>query len=242
MNSPRLHLLYFKALLDKCFIRFFDDFNNSFSVINNQYVFSKDPGKTQLKKIFKAYLAEELKCVIRPYSIIKPEYFIIIGSCQPKDNILLNYKEAYFPEKLNKLINSDFQLKYLLKEKDIKLDLIRFNSIFIDIFNELFSKQDKLLKLLGSKDYKNVFFIQHNKIDCYSMFKLIKFIYGKSNCWNIHKEKFYNIKSPIIAINELIDKYIHNKNKITKSNEFKYIIEEVKQFIDEKILGVIDGK
>lgn len=74
------------------------------------------------------------------------------------------------------------------------------------------------------------------------MFKLIKFIYGKSNCWNIHKEKFYNIKSPIIAINELIDKYIHNKNKITKSNEFKYIIEEVKQFIDEKILGVIDGK
>lgn len=240
MVGPKLHLLYFKSILDICFIRFFNDFNESFLKINNQYVFSSDPGKTKLKKIFKTYIIDEIRSFIKPYSILNPSYFLIIGACEPKNNILLTSKTEYFPDKLYKLIDNKYSLKYILKEKDIKIDLVRFNSIFIDIFNELFLDQHKLLKIFG-KDYKNIIFIQHKYLDCYSMFKIIKYIFGKSNCINVYKEKYIDIKSPIIAINELIDKYTY-KQKICKSVEFKLYIEEIKQYLNEKMLGVIDDK
>ena len=43
------------------------------------------------------------------------------------------------------------------------------------------------------------------------MFKTIKAIYGKSNCINVWKDRMQQIDSPIVAVNDLIDKYIRNK-------------------------------
>lgn len=236
MKLPKYNLLYYKALIDKCFLSFFTNYNNSFiKNSNNNYILADNFSKNKLKTIFKKYLSDEIKLYVKPYNLLEPNYFLIIGACQPKNNLLLKFKDDnYFPEKLNKIINYDFQIKYLIKEQDIKLDLIKFNQVLFEIFLELFKSQHKLLQLIG-KEYKNVFFIQHSKLDCYSMFKTIKFLYGKNNCWNIYKEQFYNIKSPIIAINDLIDKYIHNKINMNKSLEFKLIVQEVKQYIDELI-------
>ena len=234
MKLPKYNLLYFKALFDKCLIKFFDQHNDDFANVSGNYVLADNLNKAQLKVIFKTYLKEELLQYVRPYSIVSPDYFLIIGACQPKDNLLLNYKDGYFPDKLSRLINSDFWIKYVLKEKDIKLDLVKFNQTASEIFQELFKSHDKVLRFLG-KEYKNVFFIQHSKLDCYSMFKTIKYIFGKSNCWNIHKEKFYNQKTCLVAVNDLIDRYIHNKLEMNKSAEFRQIVQEVKQFLDELI-------
>lgn len=92
-----------------------------------------------------------------------------------------------------------------------------------------------MLKLLG-KEWTNVHFIQHSKLDCYSMFKTIKAIYGKANCINVWKDKMQDIKLPLVAVNDLIDRYIHNKADLNKLPEFKIAIKEVKQFIDESVL------
>lgn len=191
--------------------------------------------KAKIKAEFKRYLQVELKQYVKPYSILEPDYYMIIGACMPKDNLLLKFNNDKLPEKLQKLIDGDYMIKYFLKEKDIKIDLVKFNDAIIELFDELFANKKSLLRMLGGNDYKNVFFIKHSKLDCYSMFKTIKYIYGKSNCWNIHKEKLYDVKSPIIAINDVIDKYVHNKIAMNKSKEFKQAIEEVKQFINEQM-------
>lgn len=99
--TPKFNLLYYKALLDKCFLRFFDEFNDSFDSVKNQYIFAKDPGKVIMKNIFKTYLIEELKNYVKKFSILQPEYFLIIGACEPTDNFLLQYlDENTFPQKL----------------------------------------------------------------------------------------------------------------------------------------------
>lgn len=150
--------------------------------------------------------------------------------------MLLKHKDdKYFPEKLNKVINADFIVKYLLKEKDIKIDLIKFNTVCIDLFNHFF----KLKCILDNRktSYKNIFFVQHKDLDCYSAFKLITHLYGHCNCINMHKEKFSDIQSPIIAINDLIDKYVH-KTCMNTSPEFKNAGLELKQFIDERIKNI----
>lgn len=89
-----------------------------------------------------------------------------------------------------------------------------------------------LQKMLGS-DFSNVVAISHKNLDCYMMFKTIKWVYGNSNCINIWKEKMPNAHECLVAINELISKNIKNKSKMNKSSLFKKYALEAKCYLDE---------
>ena len=158
----------------------------------------------------------------------------------PNDNILLKFKDSYFPEKLNKVLSSPHQIKYVLKEKDIKIDLVYFNAIFIEIFNEMFTKHQKVLRLFGDA-YKNIFMLQHNRLDCLTMYKTCRYLYGRNNTINLFKQHFADKRVNIYSINECIDKYIHNKKALNQSDEFKLIVAEVKQYISECIKSISNG-
>lgn len=138
--------------------------------------------------------------------------------------------KSYFPTKLDKLVNSDLQIKYLIKEKDIRIDFAKFNKICLEVFEQFFTNKLKL------KNLDNLLFLQHKNLDCYSLFKAIKYSYGKNACINLHKEMYSNIKPSIIAINDLICQYSH-KNELQKLKEFKHATNEVKQFIDRKFFN-----
>lgn len=231
MNYPKINLIYYKNIIDQSCIHFFDEYNDFFIKQDDSYILASNFDINKLEKIFKKYIKLELKKYVKPYDILNLNYYFIIGSCLPKDNILLKYKnDKYFPQKLNKLINSNYNIKYYLKEKDIKLDLVKFNTLFINIYNYLF-KENNLNKFLGS-NYNNVFLIQHNNLDCYGMFKIIKYIYGKDNCVNLYKEHLEDKKSILVAVNDKINEYINNKTELNKSKEFKNIIQEVKMYLE----------
>ena len=74
----------------------------------------------------------------------------------------------------------------------------------------------------------------HKNLDCYSMFKIVKSIFGKQNCVNLQKEMFVGQKKPLIAVNDLIDKYIHNKTALSNIQEFRIAYEEVKQYLKDR--------
>lgn len=227
---PEFKLLYFKSLLDVAFIRFFDEYNDCFQNINGQYVLSKDLSVYKLVKLFKKYILEVLLENTKPFDILHPTYYLIIGGCMPKNNLLLEFKDnKYFPKKLDKFIHSDYNIKYLLKEKDIKIDLIRFNNACLDVFDSFFN--NKIL----DESHKNIIFVQHNQLDCYVLFKVLKKILGRNCCFNFFEEKFKDIKSPLVAINDLIDKYI-NKRLLNKSQKLTDILAEIKQYISSLIL------
>lgn len=231
---PKIYLIYLKSLLDLVIVKFFEIYNDCFSIVDNRYVLSKKIGKTKLLSMFKRLIFLELQQLITKYDRLHPNYYFIIGSCLPKNNLLLNFKDdKYFPKKLSKLLSSEYNIKYLLKEKDIDINILQFNDMCIELANQLFCK-DVIVKTLGA-EYKNVMFIQHSRLDCYTLFKVLKYIYGKSNCTNIFKDKkLNNKKQVIIAINDLIDKYV-NKAEMNKSEELKTIVKEIEQYIQEKI-------
>lgn len=231
----KINLIYFKHLVDFAFIRFFDEYNNCFVHQNNCYFLKRQIPKKKLHDTLMSYIIDEIKKHTTPYDVLDLKRYVIIGSCFPKDNILLRYKDnTYFPKKLDKLLSSEYQIKYLIKETDIKLNIVEINSIIIDIFNELFD--NKKHNFLRNK-YKNVIFIQHRQLDCYVMFKIIKSLYGKNNCYNIFKHSISeNLKrlSPLIAVNELIDKYIHNKLMLRTDTEYLDIVSEIDQYLKMK--------
>lgn len=234
MSAPKFNLLYFKNVLDAVFIRFFDLYNDSFIAQDGVYIMKDTMSCAKVAKVFKALAVDELKKHLVKYDILDPNYFIIIGACMPQDNILLKLKgKSYFPEKLVKAIDGDFQVKYVLKEKDIKIDRVLFNQACIKVFNGFFTGKDQAERHFGP-EFTNVCFVQHKRLDCYSLFKAIKWIYGKANCRNLYVEEFKDKRSPLIAVNDLIDRYVHDKSSLNADPEFKAAVAEVEQFLVQR--------
>ena len=43
------------------------------------------------------------------------------------------------------------------------------------------------------------------------------------------------MKAPLVAMNDLVDRYVKSKAAVTSTDEFKKIAVEVKQFVDTKM-------
>lgn len=230
----KLQLIYYKNLLDSAVEKMFASIGSMFSKSSDgRYVFSAGWSALKLAKAFEQCLRDTMLEFIKP-STVSYDKFIVIGSCWPKDNLLLKLRDSsYFPVKLDKMIKDKPGIKYLLKEKDICIDTELINSIFIDTFNKMFNS-DYALKLLG-EDFSNVIAVSHSYLDCYAVFKVIKWAYGHSNCINVWKEHMQEQTQHLVAINELISKYVPKKTCMNKSKELKAYAKEVKDYLREKI-------
>lgn len=215
-------------------LNFFNDYNDCFSKNENgQYVFIGNMSFFKFKKTLHQLVLQSLAKYAQSVKSIKNDVYFIIGSCFPIDNVLYKTRDLsqYFPAKLAKYINQNPTVKYLLKEHDILFDNNMLNSTAVDIFNMMFKKRQ--VGNIGESDFSNVYFISHNQLDCYAMFKIIKQLYGKTNCVNICKQlSLHDKMQPYVAINELIDKYINNKLAVVKSDRLQSIKQEIKQYID----------
>lgn len=226
--SPKLNLLYYKNIVD-CAIREFVALNNDLFVRDGEnYVFSGSMTRTMLMKRMKVFVLSELGKYIEPYSVLNPNHYFIIGSCFPKDNILLSRasESRYFPEKLKRLIQRPDNIKYILKEKDIKIDIEMFNCVLEDIFNQLFKRNRYL---------DNIHFIRHSRLDCYAMYRIIKDGYGASNVVNLHKKHMSGVRSAIYSVNEMIDLYVQGKKDVIRSGDLEFIRSEIMQFVNKMI-------
>ena len=203
----KLNLIYYKNLLDASIEKMFASIGNMFRRLDNgSYVFCGGWNKTKLSREFEHCLRKTMLEVVLPNTKTFDKY-VVISSCYPIDNLLFTWKsQSYFPKKLEKFILCRPNLKYILKECDICIDLEMLNDIFIDTFNKLFN-HNYIIKLLG-ENFSNVIFVSHSFLDCYAMFKVIKWAYGSSSCVNLWKEKMTNQMQHLIALNELIAKYI----------------------------------
>lgn len=230
-SKPRINLLYYKNLLDKCFLRFFEEFNADFNKTDGGYVFSNKISQVTIKKTFVKYLKDELKNFIPEFKEAAPEYLFIIGSCIPGDNILLNSfgEDEYFPQKFRKILETVPDVKYYLKESDIHIDIRMFNAVFEDIFLDFLNRKVSVAR--------NVFFIRHNRLDCYMMYKTIKQRFGSLTV-NLHKKFFTSDDRCIHSVNENIDMYSHRKLEILRSEEMRPYRDEIYRYMDNCIMEV----
>ena len=230
---PKINLLYYKNVLDLAMEKFFARFNSSFSKDRDLYVFSSEITRVGMKKLLKDLVIETVENIVPSWKIDNPEYWFLIGGCFPKDSLVLKYrdKEDYFPAKLNALLGKKPDIRWVLAENDIKLDIDLLNTLFSEIFLEIALKKTKL------KDSRpNVMLVSHKNLDCYMIFKIMKWIFGKTVCINVYeRDRLSEKKLPLVAINDLVSKYIHNKQLINKSKDFKQCALEVKQQVEELI-------
>lgn len=238
MAAPRIKLLYFKNVLDVCFRRFFEDFNGSFTrALNGDYVLSDAPQPEKTRKYFVERVKEVLNRHVRLFDPLAPEYFFIIGGCDPRDNMLLDFADRRLPERLVRVLESDPCPKYVLRENDIKIDIGFFNSLVDGLFADFFARRTAF-----GADWPHVFAVKHRRLDCYSVFKVLKYLYGRSSCVNVWKDEFEDRRHVLVAVNDLIDRYVRDKAAANRSREFKMIVAEVKEYCDGCIEGVLGGR
>ena len=229
----KLKLIYYKNVLDLAIEEFVSCYESFFVKSDGKYVLGLSVSKDALQKALNACID---KCISSLSSSLcgKDDVLLVIGSCYPKDNMLLSFKDdGYFPKKLSSLIESQPDLKWILAEKDIEIGTSLFNELFVRIFNAYFCKP---VPKKSSMKRQNVVFVSHSKLDCYMVFKTIKWAYGSSNCCNVWKEHFQGRRQNFIALNDLVSKYIHNKSRMNKSIEFKKCALEMKDFLDKKLM------
>lgn len=228
----KLNLIYYKNVLDtaiETFVKLYEDY---FTRDRDSYILGLNVSKQHLHADIKTCIHNSIHEIAKDFASPN-DVLLVIGSCYPKDNLLLDFKDAsYFPKKLSNLISSKPALKWLIAEKDIKMDIDLLNELFIDIFNEKFNAPEPKRSV---SSYPKVIYVSHSKLDCYMIFKAIKWAYGNSNCSNIWKEHFKDARQNLIAINDLVSKYTHNKSCLNKSKEFKTYALEVKSYLDEKL-------
>lgn len=234
---PKINLIYFKNIIDNSITRFINDASSFFIKENDRYILSKKISRKKLTSYIEEYIKTEISSLATEYDITQPNYYFVIGSCFPCDNMLLDYETDIhkIPTKIKKVIEEHPNIKYVLKEKDVIIDIKTINYIFEEIFSKFF-EQKNILKKFGKK-YKNLFFIKHEKIDCYSMYRIIKDIYGRANTINLHKKNKEKMAENIVSINELIGKSIQKKKEICRNETNSYIRNEIKQYVESCILG-----
>lgn len=239
---PKINLIYYKNILDNVLTRFVNDTSDFFTRENNKYVFSKSISKKRLSSILEEYIKDEILKLVLKYDVSNPNYYFVIGSCFPNNNILLRFisNKDKLQKFQNKLESKYKDIKYLLKETDIIMDFEMLNFIFEDIFTKFF-KRKTFQKIFG-KEYYNLFFIRHDQLDCYSMYRMIKDIYGRINTINLHKANKEKMSENLVSINELIGKKVTRKKEICRGKETEFIRKEIRQYVENCIMGKLNGK
>lgn len=230
MASPlKISFLYYKNLLDLAFTEFFEEFNNSFArQQDGTYLFSSDVSRSKIKKFFKASILRRISSLSAPWDIEHPMCLVVVGSCFPKDNALLELKTSQdvFPCSLSLALTATPTVKWILREQDIKIDDLAFNEVLVEIFNELFKKSNK-----HQSTFKNVMFVTHKCLDCYAIFKILRWTYGKSATINLYEATGLDKKRlPLTSINELLGKHIHNRAALSKNAKFKQSAKELNEY------------
>ena len=168
--KPKVNVLYYMDVIDKCMARFFVEHDSEFYKNDDgEYVYSNRFTTSSLSKIFLGYVKDEIKKYIVDFSYSSPEFFFIVGSCFPGENVLLQVGGK--APKLRKLVEIIPDVTYFLKESDISVDMRTFNSVFDHIFTKMMNK--------NGKTWSNVFFVKHRKIDSYILYLYFKKFFAK---------------------------------------------------------------
>lgn len=209
-----------------------------FTRSDGKYVFGKSGTQSKLKSELEDSIAGAMRYLIGNHIKSDNDKLVVIGSCFPLENMILKFKdESYFPKKLDDAICEKPYVRWALKEQDIAVDMNAMNWQLSKIFNEMFAGGSKVYKLLKEHGMSesNIICVAHKSLDSYAVFKVVKWIYGNSNCVNVHAEKLFDYAPCLVDVNELVSKYVHRKNEMNKSQAFKKCALEVKEYLAKKI-------
>lgn len=224
----KVSLICFHEILNHIMVQFFSAYNDMFRLVDGKYCLSESLSDSKLKNIVKTELRQLLKENLMPFDALDPHEYVIIDDCAIQDNAFNTVVDANSSKKFKKLLSADYKLKFILKERDINLDLVQFNCVFSDVFSS-FMKKTAVKRLLGEEYARNVMFLSHKNAD----FKLISAIltlhFGNSQCEIMHI--INQPKAAVVSLNSIVDNKVRLTRKLLRTDTFQKISAEILQYV-----------
>ena len=234
MVLPKYEVISYYKVVNDLVVKFIKDHESEFTKDSDSYVFSKNVTDCYLRKYFFRSFIDWIVLNTKQKSTIEPHYYFFVNNCKPKDNILLKIKNGeYFPKKLERLIAEDGDVEFYLREKDVKIDIRRFNSIISWCFEFLFENRGKFIRKIG-EERSNVHLVQHRRLDYVTFKKIFRHMFGRKN---VIKNQIDPENEKLVNVNILLNTYIKNKVKLNSDLEFKETVLEVENYIKEVLNG-----
>ena len=224
----KLDLIYYRNILDVALKIFFDANEDFFIKEDGKYIFSANVSEHRFKTIFCNCISSAFNAIADLVDICKNDIIVVIDECYPINFILNKYVNPIDDEMLN-FIEGKPEIKWTLAENDIAFDIELMNSIAIDFFNRCFLEKISMSKAISNK----TIFLAHSNLDCYMLFKIVKWAYGKSNCYNLWNS--FSGQCFLKSIDDLISQKSQNKTLLNKDYEFKKYAKEVKEHMQLKL-------
>ena len=185
---------------------FFDNHQHAFYRENDQYIFINNINPTTMKNVLLTYLNNIiLERFERNLYSLDTLYFVT-DQCYPHMNWRSNHFRDVVSDEAKKFLRREMLLKYLLKERDIKIDELALNNAFENQFDMFFRDPSEILTSLGANNiifFRNIFMSEND------IFNVIQRIFGKHNV----KHQFHYKKD--------IKHIVNTNDMIYKSKELK---------------------
>lgn len=121
---------------------------------DNKASFLKEENRYVLSKPFKinnmhAYISDTIASII---STMQPDSVFIVGECYHYSNWRVPLEYSQIKNGCKTLLDNKTPIKYILKERDIKIDELMLNHIADTYFNKIFKKPSDKIKAIKHRN------------------------------------------------------------------------------------------
>jgi len=160
------------------------------------------------------------------------DMLVVLSSCFPKDNVLMSL-ESSMPAKLKSFISDHPDMKWLLREKGINVDMSLVNETADKVFKKLARES---LREKEETGHASRVLVSHRCLDAYALEKIVSWAYGSSVCSRMLGESSKHLKA-LVPVNKILGESLKHKDALNRSQRLKDAAAEVRDYMDS-MLGI----
>lgn len=178
-----------------------------------KWVLGKSFSEKSFKKAIGKFLDEWEASEVDAGTDCRPVFTLVAAPCCPADSLLLAARDEKFPAKLARVVAGPDKLTWLLREKDVDVDIAAFNSACVETFAERFRPRRRLGRIV---------YARHSKLDAQELSRCVLGMYGKSVCSLASRPSF----RPLVDLNCLVARHC-SRAAARKLPEYELAAKEV---------------
>lgn len=169
-------------------------------------------GKADFKKALNRLLDSWEASEVDPGTAASPVYTIVVAPCCPADSLATLARSPSFPAKLAAKIAGPARLTWLLRERDIDVDIAAFNAACAETFVE---------RARTRPGKSRIVYARHWQLDAQELSRCVLTAYGKTACSLAERPSY----RALVDLNCLAARY-SSRTSMRKLPEYKLAARE----------------
>ncbi len=174
----KIKVIPYEFIVSESIRMFFDNHQDMLMKENGQYIFLNNINPKAMENILLSYLTTIINDRFSHNIFGLDTVYIIVDECFPHMNWRRSYHTDLLSDKSNKFIQQDMLLKYILVERDIKIDELALNIAFENQFDRFFRASNEVMTTLCRN---NIMFFRNIYMPYRDVYQTIQHVFGKHN-------------------------------------------------------------